>query len=184
MKFPFRNKREPTTLRERLIAAIDQAQDADKVFFVPLGEGFSVFVVPPVYDFFGEREQFNQDTEEARKEVMGDTPLGRYTVINFRDVREGKFPYSDNYQRWAGKHAIKLTGQLGLFFMVMESEVREVIQRECEQAGLQCAPYGEWNMIVGGHPNARTLYTGDLIYETIGRATEFSELVREYLRGT
>ena len=63
---------------------------------------------------------FTRDADEARKSVMGDAPLGRYTLINFRDVREGKFPYSDDYQQWADKHAIKLTGEIGLIFMVRE----------------------------------------------------------------
>ena len=118
MKLPFFGKREPVTLRERLLAAVEQAERADKVFLVPLGEGFYVYVLPPVYDFDAERERFYGDADEARKSVMGDAPLGRYTLINFRDVREGKFPYSDDYQQWADKHAIKLTGQIGLIFMV------------------------------------------------------------------
>ncbi len=181
MKFPFGRKREPATLRERLLDAIDRVDVAEKIYFVPLGEGFSVFVVPPVYDLAGERERFNRDSEDARREVMGDAPLGRYTIINFRDVRDGHLPYSDDYQLWAGKHAIKLTGEIGLFFMVMEEQVRQVIAQECEQAGLSCAPHGEWNMIVQGAPSTHTIHTGDLVYEAIGRAENLSELVRQRL---
>ncbi len=180
MKFPF-FKREPTTLRERLLAAVEQAERADKVFLVPLGEGFYVYVLPPVYDFDAGREHFDRDVDEARKSVMGDAPLGRYTLINFRDVREGKFPYSDDYQQWANKYAIKLTGQIGLIFMVMANEVRQVIAQECERLGLTCEPQGEWDVVIPGSPKAHTIYVGDLVYEVIGGATELSELVREYL---
>jgi hypothetical protein len=180
MKFPF-FKREPTTLRERLLAALEQAEKAEKVFFVPLGEGFYVYVMPPVYDFAEERDRFNQEAEEARQSVMGDAPLGRYTLINFRDVREGRFPYSDDYQQWADKYAIKLTGQIGLIFMVMANEVRQVIAQECERVRLTCEPQGEWDMVIPGSPKAHTIYVGDLVYEAIGRATELSELVQEQL---
>jgi len=181
VKLPFFSKREPTTLRERLLAAVEQAERADKVFFVPLGEGFYVYVLPPAYDFDVGRERFDRDVDEARKSVMGDAPLGRYTLINFRDVREGRFPYSDDYQQWADKYAIKLTGQIGLIFMVMANEVRQVIAQECERVGLMCEPQGEWDMVIPGSPKAHTLYVGDLVYEAIGRATELSELVQEQL---
>jgi hypothetical protein len=180
MKFPFL-KREPTTLRERLLAAVEQGLKAEKVLFVSLGEGFYVHVMPPVYDFLQDRERVERDAAEARRSVMGDAPLGRYTLINFRDVREGKFPYSDDYQQWADKYAIKLTGQIGLIFMVMANEVRQVIAQECERVGLTCEPQGEWDMVIPGSPKAHTIYVGDLVYEAIGRATELSELVREYL---
>ena len=180
MKLPFL-KREPTTLRERLLEAIEQGLKADKVFLVPLGEGFYVYVLPPVYDFDAGRERFDRDADEARKSVMGDEPLGRYTLINFRDVREGRFPYSDDYQQWAGKYAIKLTGQIGLIFMVMANEVRQVIAQECGRVGLTCEPQGEWNMVIPGSQKAHTIYVGDLVYEAIGRAMNLSELVREYL---
>jgi hypothetical protein len=177
VKFPFIVKREPATLRERLLAAVEQAERAEKVFFVPLGEGFYVHVIPPVYDFVNERDRFNCDADEARKAVMGDAPLGRYTLINFRDVRQGRLPFSDEYQQWAGKHAIKFTGELGLIFLVQAEQVRQVIAQECERAGLASEPQGEWDMRVVGH----TIYVGDLVYEVIGRATELSELVREQL---
>jgi hypothetical protein len=171
------SKREPTTLRERLLAAIEQAERAEKVFFVSLGEGFYVHVIPPVYDFMNERDRFNRDADEARKAVMGDAPLGRYTLINFRDVRQGRLPFSDEYQQWAGKHALKLTGELGLIFLVRAEEVRQAIAQECARIGLASDPQGEWDMRVVG----RTIYVGDLVYEVIGRATELSELVREQL---
>jgi hypothetical protein len=180
VKFPF-FKREPTTLRERLLAAVEQAERAEKVFFAPLGEGFYVYVMPPVYDFVNERERFNRDADEARNLVMGDVPLGRYTLINFRDVRQGRFPYSDEYQRWAGKRAIKLTGEIGLIFLVRAEEVRQVIAQECERVGLTCEPYQEWDMRIVGASQPRTIYVGDLVYEAIGRATNPSELVRERL---
>ena len=180
MKLPFM-KREPTTLRERLLAAVEQGFKAEKVLFVSLGEGFYVHVMPPVYDFLQDRERFERDAAEARKDVLGDGPLGRYTLVNFREVREGRLPYSDDYQKWASKHAIKLTGQIGLIFMVMANEVRQVITRECERLGLACEPQGEWDMVVAGSPKAHTIYVGDLVYEAIGRATELSELVRDYL---
>jgi hypothetical protein len=181
VKLPFFGKRRPITLRERLLVAVEQAERADKVFLVPLGEGFYVYVLPPVYDFDAERERFYGDADEARKSVMGDAPLGRYSLINFRDVREGKFPYSDDYQQWADQHAIKLTGQIGLIFMVMANEVRQVIAQECERLGLTCEPQGEWDMVIPGSPKAHTFFVGDLMYEAIGRATDLSELVREYL---
>jgi hypothetical protein len=180
MKLPFM-KREPTTLRERLLAAVEQGSRAEKVLFVPLGEGFYVHVMPPVYDFSQDRERFERDAAEARQAVLGDQPLGRYTLINFREVREAKFPYSDDYQQWANKQAIKLTGQVGLIFMVMANEVRQVIAQECERLGLTCELQGEWDMVVAGIPKAHTIYVGDLVYEVIGRATELSELVRERL---
>lgn len=179
MRFPFLGKREPVTFRERLLAALEQVERAAKVFFLPLGEGFYVYVLPPVYDFVEERERFDREADEARKSVMGDRPLGRYTLINFRDVREGKFPYSDDYQLWAKDYALKLTGQLGLIFMVREPEVRQVIEQECQRLGLACEPQGEWDMRVSS--TSRVIYTGDLVYEAIGRATNLSELVREYL---
>ena len=97
MKLPFM-KREPTTLRERLLAAVEQGFKAEKVLFVSLGEGFYVHVMPPVYDFLQDRERFEFDAAEARKAVLGDEPLGRYTLVNFRDVREAKLAYSDDYQ--------------------------------------------------------------------------------------
>ena len=180
MKLPFL-KHEPTTLRERLLAAVEQGSRAEKVLFVPLGEGFYVHVMPPVYDFLQDRERFERDAAEARKAVLGDEPLGRYTLINFREVREGKFPYSDGYQKWASRHAIKLTGQIGLIFMVIANEVRQVIGQECERLGLKCEPQGEWDMVVADGPKAHTIHVGDLVYEAIGRATELSELVRRYL---
>jgi hypothetical protein len=180
MKLPFL-KREPTTLRERLLTAVEQGFKAEKVLFISLGEGFYVHVMPPVYDFLQDRERFERDAAEARKAVLGDEPLGRYTLINFREVREGRLPYSDDYQKWASKHAIKLTGQIGLIFMVMANEVRQVIAQECERVGLTCEPQGEWDMVVAGSPKAHTIHVGDLVYEVIGRATELSELVREYL---
>jgi hypothetical protein len=180
VKFPFL-KREPITLRERLLAAVEQGLKAEKVLFVSLGEGFYVHVMPPVYDFLQDRERFERDAAEARKAVLGDEPLGRYTLINFRDVREAKFPYSDNYREWASKHAIKLTGEIGLIFLVQAEQVRQVIAQECERMGLTCEPQGEWDMVIPGSPKAHTLYVGDLVYEAIGRATELSELVREYL---
>jgi hypothetical protein len=168
-------------LRERLLAAVEQGSKAEKVLFVPLGEGFYVYVMPPVYDFAEGRERFNREADVARKSVMGDQPLGRYTLINFRDVREGKFPYSDDYQLWADKFAIKLTGELGLLFLVREQEVRQVIARECDRVGLTCEPRGQWNMQIAAPGAPHVLYTGDLIYEAIGRARDLSELVREYL---
>ena len=187
MKLPF-FRREPVTFRERLLAAIEQGLKAEKVLFVSLGEGFYVHVLPPVYDFLADRERFEREAGEARQAALGDTPLGRYTLINFRDVREGKFPYSDDYQQWGGKRAIKLTGELGLIFLVREPEVRQVIARECERAGLTCEPHGQWDMRVHketGSPGipmpGHVLYTGDLVYEAIGRARDLSELVREYL---
>lgn len=183
MKLPFFGKRAPVTFCQRLLAALDQVERADKVHFVSLGEGFYVYVMPPVYDFVEQREQFNRDADEARKAVMGDVPLGRYTLINFRDVREGKDPFSDDYQKWGGKHAVKLTGEIGLIFMVMADEVRQVITQECERAGLKCEPYRAWDMRVTGGAQPRTIYTGDLVYEVIGRAVDLSELVREYLAG-
>ena len=180
MKLPFM-KHEPTTLRERLLAAVEQGFKAKKVLFVSLGEGFYVHVMPPVYDYVQDRERFERDAAEARQAVLGDEPLGRYTLVNFRDVREGKFPYSDDYQKWASKHAIKLTGEIGLIFLVRAEQVRQVIAQECERVGLTCEPQGEWNMIIPGSPKAHTIYVGDLVYEVIGRATELSELVRERL---
>ncbi len=180
MKFPF-FKREPTTLRERLLAALEQAEKAEKVFFVPLGEGFYVYVMPPVYDFAEERDRFNQESEEARQSVMGDAPLGRYTLVNFRDVRQGRLPFSDDYQQWAGKRAIKLTGEVGLIFMARAEQVRQVIAQECARVGLACEPHDKWDMRVTSGAMTYTLYVGDLVYEVIGRATELSELVRERL---
>ena len=200
MKFPFFSKREPVTFRERLLAALGHAEKADKVFFVPLGEGFYVYVLPPAYDFIAERERFNRDADQARRSVLGDAPLGRYTLVNFRDVREARSPYSDDYQLWAEDFAIKLTGEIGLIFMVREQEVRQVVARECERVGLTCEPHGQWDMRVHqgtggqgtpGSPDihgspgipmpGQILYTGDLVYEAIGRARNLSELVREYL---
>ncbi len=182
MKFPS-FKREPATLRERLLAALEGAERAKKVFFVPLGEGLYVYVMPPVYDFVVERDRFNQDAEEARKAVMGDAPLGRYTLVNFRDVRQGRFPFSDDYQQWAGKRAIKLTGEIGLIFMVRADEVRQVIAQECERVGLTYDLYKEWDMRVKDAVRSHTIYVGDLVYETIGRAIDLRELVRERLAG-
>ncbi len=178
MKLPFLN-REPTTLRERLLAAVEQGLKADRVSFVPLGEGFYVHVMPPRYDFFEERERFDREAEEARRAMLGDAPLGRYALINFRDVREGKFPFSFDYQAWAGKLALKLTGEIGLIFLVREQEVRQVIARECDRVGLQCEPHGRWDMRVAG--TSHVIYVGDLVYEAIGRARNLSELVREQL---
>jgi len=172
-------KREPATLRERLLQAIEQGLKADKVLFVALGEGFYVHVMPPVYDFLQERERFEREAAEARQAVLGDTPLGRYTLINFRDIRDGRLPCSDDYQEWAGKRAIKLTGDLGLIFLVREAEVRRVIAQECERLGLACEPQGEWDMRVRG--TSHILYAGDLVYAAIGRATNLSDLVREHL---
>lgn len=180
MKFPS-FKREPTTLRERLLAALEQAERAEKVFFVPLGEGFYVYVMPPVYDLVAEHERFNQEAEQARKAVMGDKPLGRYTLVNFRDVRHGQLSCSDEYQQWAGKRAIRLTGEVGLIFMVMADEVRQVIAQECARVGLSCEPHGKWDVRVTSGAMAHTLYVGDLVYEVVGRAIELSELVRERL---
>jgi len=180
MKFPF-FKREPATLRERLLAALKQAEKAEKVFFVPLGEGFYVYVMPPIYDFAEERDRFNQEAEEARQSVMGDAPLGRYTLVNFRDVRQGRLPFSDDYQQWAGKRAIKLTGEVGLIFMARADEVRQVITQECERVGLTCEPHDKWDMRVTSGAMTHTLYVGDLVYEVIGRATGLRELVRERL---
>jgi hypothetical protein len=147
VKLPFL-KREPATLRERLLEAVEQGLKADKVLFVALGEGFYVHVMPPVYDFLQERERFEREAAEARQAVLGHTPLGRYTLINFRDIREGRLAYSDDYQEWAGKRAIKLTGDLGLVFLVREAEVRRVIEQECERIGLMCEPQGEWDVRV------------------------------------
>jgi hypothetical protein len=180
VKLPF-SRREPVTFRERLLAAIEQGLKADKVLFVSLGEGFYVHVLPPVYDFLAERERFEREAGQARQAALGDAPLGRYTLINFRDVREGRFPYSDDYQAWADKFAVKLTGELGLIFLVREQEVRQVIARECERIGLTAEPEGQWDVRVGGAGAQRTLYTGDLVYEAIGRARNLSELVREWL---
>jgi hypothetical protein len=180
MKLPF-FRREPTTLRERLLAALEQAEKAEKVFFVPLGEGFYVYVMPPVYDFAEERDRFNQEAEEARQAVMGDAPLGRYTLVNFRDVRQGRLPFSDDYQQWAGKRAIKLTGEVGLIFMARADEVRQVIAQECARVGLACEPHDKWDMHVTSGATTYMLYVGDLVYEVIGRATDFRELVRERL---
>lgn len=181
MKFPFLGKREPATFRERLLAALEQAERADKVFFFPLGEGFYVYVLPPVYDFVLEHDRFNREADEARKSVMGNEPLGRYTLINFRDVREGKFPYSDDYQLWAKDYAIKLTGEVGLIFMVREPEVRQVISKECERVGLKCEPQGEWDVRVAARSVPHVIYTGDLVYEAIGRAMNLSDLAQIYL---
>jgi hypothetical protein len=180
VKFPS-FKREPATLRERLLAALEEAERAKKVFFVPLGEGLYVYVMPPVYDFVAERDRLNQDAEEARKAVMGDAPLGRYTLINFRDVRQGRFPFSDDYREWAGKRAIKLTGELGLIFMARADEVRQVIAQECERVGLACEPHDKWDVRVTSGAMSHMLYVGDLVYEVIGRAADLSELVRERL---
>jgi hypothetical protein len=98
-------------------------------------------------------------------------------------VRQGRFPYSDDYQRWAGKRAIKLTGEVGLIFLVRADEVRQVIAQECGQIGLTCEPNGEWDMCVKGTPRSYTIHVGDLVYEAIGRAMNLSELVREQLAG-
>jgi len=174
-------KRGPETLRERLLTAVEQGLKVDKVLFVPLGEGFYVHVIPPVYDFLEDRKRFEREAAEARQAVFGDEPLGRYTLINFRDVRQGQFPYSDDYQVWGGKRAIKLTGEIGLIFLVREKEVRQVIARECGRAGLTCEPHGQWDMRVVGTPHF--IHTGDLVYEAIGRARDLSELTQEYLAG-
>lgn len=176
-------KREPTGMRGRLMAALEQAERAEKVLFVSLGEGLYVYVMPPVYDFVAERSRFDQEAEQARQAVMGDAPLGRYTLVNFRDVRQGRFSFSDDYQQWAGKRAIKLTGEIGLIFLVRADEVRQVIAQECGRGGLTCEPHGEWDMHVTGTPHSYTIYVGDLVYEAIGRATSLSELVREQLAG-
>ena len=178
MKLPFM-KREPATLRERLLEAIEQGLKAEMVLFVSLGEGFYVHVMPPVYDFLEERERFEREAAEARQAVLGDMPLGRYTLINFREIREGRLTYSDDYQEWADKRAVKLTGELGLIFLVREPEVRQVIEQECQRQGLACEPQGEWNMRVSD--TKHIIYTGDLVYEAIGRARNLSDLVREYL---
>ena len=180
MKLPF-FRREPVTFRERLLAAIEQGLKAEKVLFVSLGEGFYVHVMPPVYDFLNDRDRFEREASEARRAVLGDVPLGRYTLINFRDVREGKSPYSDDYRAWADKFAIKLTGELGLIFLVREHQVRQVIAGECERVGLTCEPHGQWDVRVVTQGASHILYTGDLVYEAIGRARDLSELVREYL---
>jgi hypothetical protein len=172
------SKREPVTFQEKLLAALDRVEKAERVFFVPLGEGFYVYVLPPIYDLAQERERFDRDAEQARRAVMGDAALGRYTLINFRDVREARALFSDDYQQWGGKHAIQLTGEVGLIFLVREQEVRQVIAQECARLGLACEPHEPWNMRVG----TRTLFTGDLIYEAIGRAVNFSQLVREQLK--
>ena len=172
-------KREPATLRERLLQAIEQGLKAEKVLFVALGEGFYVHVMPPVYDFLQERERFEREAAEARQAVLGETRLGRYTLINFREIREGRLAWSDDYQEWAGKHAIKLTGELGLIFLVRELKVRQVIEQECQRLGLACEPQGEWDMRVSD--TEHIIYTGDLVYEAIGRARNLSDLVREYL---
>jgi hypothetical protein len=182
MRLPFL-KHEPTTLRERLLAALEHAERADKVLFVSLGEGFYVYVIPPVYDFIEERDRFNRDAEEARQAVMGDAPLGRYTLINFRDVREGRFSFSDDYRQWAGRGAIKLAGELGLVFMVMAEQVRQVIAQECAHVGLTSEPHGDWDVRIRGVAQPHIIYVGDLVYETIGRARNSSELVREQLAG-
>jgi hypothetical protein len=137
--------------------------------------------MPPVYDFMQERDRFNRDSEEARQAVMGDAPLGRYTLVNFRDVRQGKFPFSDDYQKWAGKHALKLTGEIGLIFMAQAEPVRQVIAQECERLGLACEPHREWDVRVHGATRSHIVYVGDLVYEAIGRAMNLSELAREYL---
>lgn len=183
MKLPF-SKCEPATLRERLLEAIERGLKADKVLFVSLGEGIYVHVMPPVYDFFAERERFNREANEARKAVLGNEPLGRYALINFRDIRDSRLPYSDDYQDWAGKRAIKLVGEIGLIFLVREQEVRQVIAHECERAGLSCEVAGQWNMQIAGPGASRVIYTGDLVYEAIGRARNLSELVREQLAGS
>jgi hypothetical protein len=180
VKLPFL-KREPATLRERLLEAIERGLKAEKVLFVSLGEGFYVHVMPPVYDFLQERERFEREAAEARQAVLGNTPLGRYTLVNFREIREGRLAWSDDYQDWAGKHAVKLTGELGLIFLVREREVRQVIAQECERLGLACEPQDEWDMRVAARGASRVIYTGDLVYEAIGRARNLSELVREYL---
>ncbi len=180
MKLPF-SRREPTTLRERLLEAIERGLKANKVLFASLGEGLYVHVMPPVYDFFAQRECFDRDAAEARKALLGDEPLGRYALINFREIRDRKSPYADDYQVWAGKHAIKLVGDLGLIFLVREKEVRQVIAQECERAGLTCEPHGQWDMQIAAPGESHILYTGDLVYEAIGRARNLSELVREYL---
>ncbi len=182
VKLPF-FKREPITFRERMLAAIEQGLKAEKVLFVSLGEGFYVHVMPPVYDFLGDRHRFEREASEARQAVLGGVPLGRYTLINFRDVREGRFPYSDDYQVWADKFAIKLTGEIGLIFLVREQEVRQIIARECERVGLTCEPHGQWDVRVVTQGASRILYMGDLVYEAIGRARDLSELVREWLAG-
>jgi hypothetical protein len=168
-------------LRERLLAAVKQGQRAEKVFFVRLGEGFYVHVVPPVYDFLNDQERFNREADEARRAVLGDAPLGRYTVVNFRDVRQGQFPFSDDYQHWAGKLAIKFTGEIGLIFLVRAEEVRRVIAQECERAGLASEPEGEWDVRVIGAAQPHTIHVGYLVHEVIGRATGLSELVQEQL---
>ena len=178
VKLPF-FKREPATLRERLLDAIERGLKADRVLFVSLGEGFYVHVMPPVYDFIAERERFDREAAEARAALFGDAPVGRYTLINFREIRDAKSPYAYDYQDWAGKRAAKLTGEIGLIFMVREAEVRQVIAHECERAGLACALHGKWDMQIGDAQHI--LYTGDLVYEAIGRARNLSELVREHL---
>jgi hypothetical protein len=180
MKAPFL-KREPVTLRERLREAIEQGLKAERVLFVALGEGFYVHVMPPVYDFLEERERFEREAAEARQAVLGDAPLGRYTLVNFRDIREGRLAYSDDYQAWAGKRAIKLTGEVGLIFLVREQEVRQVIAQECARLGLACEPHGQWDVRVTARSAEHIIPTGDLVYEAIGRARNLSELAREYL---
>jgi len=179
MRFPFSKRREPVTFRERLLAALEQAEHARRVLFVSLGEGIYVYVMPPVYDFFTERERFDREAEEARQTVMGNAPLGRYALVNFRDVRQGRFVYSDDYLQWAGRHALKLAGEMGLIFLVRAEEVRRVIAQECECAGLTCEPLGEWDMCINLAEQPCTLHVGDLVYEAIGRAENLSELVRE-----
>ena len=180
MKLPF-FRREPVTFRERLLAAIERGLGGEQVLFVSLGEGFYVHVMPPVYDFLQERERFEREAAEARQAVLGDTPLGRYTLINFRNIREGRLAYSDDYQDWAGKHAVKLTGELGLIFLVREREARQVIEQECQRLGLACEPQDAWDMRVAARGASHVIYAGDLVYEAIGRARNLSELVREYL---
>jgi len=178
MKLPFL-KRAPVTLRERLLDAIERGLKAQRVLFVSLGEGFYVHVMPPVYDFIGEREHFEREAAQARQALLGDGPLGRYALINFREIRDGRSSYAYDYQNWAGKRAAKLTGELGLIFMVREAEVHQVIAQECRCAGLMCEPHGRWDMQITGDPHI--LYTGDLVYEAIGRARNLSELAREWL---
>jgi hypothetical protein len=180
VKLPFL-KREPVTFRERLLAAIERGLEVEQVLFVSLGDGFYVHVLPPVYDFLEERERFESEAAEARRAVLGDTPLGRYTLINFREIREGRLAYSDDYQDWAGKHAVKLTGELGLIFLVREQEVRQVLAQECQRLGLECEPQGEWDVRVTAQGVQHVIYTGDLVCEAIGRARNLSELMREYL---
>jgi hypothetical protein len=179
VKLPFL-KREPATLRERLLDAIERGLKADRVLFAALGEGFYVHVMPPVYDFIADRERFEREAAQARAALFGDAPLGRYALINFREIRDGKLPYAYAYQDWAGKRAAKLTGELGMIFLVREAEVRAVIAQECARLGWACEPHGQWDMQVTADP-PHILYTGDWVYEAIGRARNLSELAREYL---